>query len=153
MNTDDYFKMPAELLRCSGFVSKKTGELVPITHTAKLVFMYMMNRTRFFSEVLSSNHYETQVTIADACGIEYKAAARALKVFVEHNVIIAEKVRNTKISPHKCFYYKSVDVDVELFVGSVGKKPKVEEAVEPKPEITTDTPDVWDDEFLDGLGG
>lgn len=153
MNTDEYFKMPAELMRCSGFVSKKTGELIPITHTAKLVLTYMINRNRFFAEVMSGDHYETQVTIGDACGLEYKAAARALKTFVDHDVILAEKVRNTKISPHKCFYYRSVDTSVELYGSEVARKQKAVEE-KPVPQIQKVVPGVVDDftdEFIDSL--
>ena len=110
-----FYQAPKQLFRCNGFISKTTGQPVELTHSAKIVFMYMMDRTSFFTDDQKSDHYETQATIADACGMEYKAAARALKSFVEHGAIIAKKQRNLKLSPHSQWYYKSVDTTIELF--------------------------------------
>jgi len=152
MDEDSYYKMPTELLSCSGFLSKRTGEAIGFTSTAKLVLVYMMSRTRFFSEVLSSDHYETQVTIAAACGVEYKAVAKALSLFVEHGVIEAEKVRNTKISPHKCWYYKSVDSDLILVhTAKIKRETKTKEQPTKIQEEVPGAVDDFTDEFMDNL--
>lgn len=114
MEIDIYYKAPKQLFNCCGFLSKDTGELVELTHSAKIIFMYMMDRTSFFVENQRSEHYETQATIAEACGMEYKAAARALNSFVDHKAIKANKIRNLKVSQHYQWYYKQVDASISL---------------------------------------
>lgn len=113
MEIEPFYKAPKQLFKSCGFISKVTGEVIPMTQNAKIVLMYMMDRTAFFAGQ-SLNHFETQATIADACGMECKAAARSLKVFVDHGVIDAVKQRTLAVSPHSQWYYRSVDTSVDL---------------------------------------
>lgn len=140
MDIDLFYKAPKQLFSSNGFVSKKTGEILPLTQNAKILLMYMIDRTSFFGSS-GLKLFETQRTIGEACGIEYKAVARTLKVFVDHEIIVAEKKRNLDISPHAQWYYTSVDTSVELIGRIEVIKP------EPRPKVSCD----YTDDFLDSL--
>lgn len=113
MNTKLFYQAPKDLLSCHAFVSPVTGESIEMKSTDKLILIYMLDRTTMFNKN-GGRHYETQSTIGDGVGVEWKAAARSLKRFVQHGVIAAVKERNLSISPHLCYYYKSVNTSVEL---------------------------------------
>lgn len=124
MNLEVFTKIPNDLLTCQGFVSKtKTGEAkyVPLIASHKLVLVYMVSRTKYFVEqVKKGGHYESQESIGKACGIEYKAAGRALRMFVENGVITAKKGfisgRN-----NKQWIYTDVDTSIKLWVKEDGE--------------------------------
>lgn len=147
MNVDLFYKAPKDLLSCRGFVSKVTGEVVELSLVAKVVLIYMIDRTAFFN----GNHFETQVTIGKAVGLEFKAAARALKLLVTHGVIEASKERNLSVSPHLCWYYKRVDNTITLvgFDEKVVDEKVVDTKVEDGYSINHDDAD----DFLSSLKG
>lgn len=148
MNKEQYCKVPKELMACNGFYSKITGEQIELTPYTKLVLIYMLDRTKFFVDTLKGTHYETQVSIGNACGMEYRAAARALKILTDHGVIKAEKIRNLHISPHKCWYYRGIETEISLW-----KK----EDTKPTIVVDNEIPPVYDndieysDEFLNSI--
>ena len=135
MNLEVFTKIPNDLLACQGFVSKtKTGEAkyVPLIASHKLILVYMISRTKYFVEqVKKGGHYESQESIGKACGIEYKAAGRALRMFVENGVITAKKGfipgRN-----NKQWIYTDVDTSIKLWVKE-GVEFTVLEGKVPKP--------------------
>ena len=148
MNVGVFYKAPKDLLGCRGFVSLKDGSRVELNSTAKLVLIYMLDRTSYFSSG-GGKHFETQVSIGNGVGVEWKAAARALKTLVDHGVIAAVKERNIAISPHMCWYYKSVRSDVILYSDEkVVDKPYKKSKMEPQ-----DQEDSFEDEFLNSIGG
>lgn len=169
MEVTPFYKAPKQLFRSCGFVSK-TGQIVEMNLTAKVVLMYMLDRTAFFTDEQQAEHYETQATIGDACGIERKAAGRALRLLVDGGVITAVKQRNLALSPHSQWYYKEVDTSVEmveridgiLVSMDTGELLGVSADVEPEQnkEIVVDKPeqDEYIDDFLNsvdfgGFGG
>lgn len=138
MNIDQFYRSPKELFACHGFYSKITGEQVELTPYTKLVLIYMLDRTKFFVDHQKGQHYETQISIGNACGMEYRAAARALKVLTDHGVIKAEKIRNLHISPHKCWYYRGIETEITLWKKDDGKSAIV---------VDNEVPPVYDDEI------
>ena len=73
-------------------------------------------------------------------------------LFVEHGVVEAEKVRNTKISPHKCWYYKSVDSDLILVhTAKIKRETKTKEQPTKIQEEVPGAVDDFTDEFMDNL--
>lgn len=121
MEVTPFYKAPKQLFRSCGFVNKESGQIVEMNLTAKVVLMYMLDRTAFFTDEQNAEHYETQATIGDACGIERKAAGRALRLLVDNGVVIAKKQRNVALSPHSQWYYKEVDTSIELVVKESGE--------------------------------
>lgn len=111
MNLQIFYRAPKDVLAAHGFVSPKTGEFIAMKSTDKLILIYMLDRTPHLTSTKGS-HFETQATIGDAIGVEWKAAARSLKVFTDHGVIMCKKERNLAISPHLCYYYLGVNTGV-----------------------------------------
>ena len=113
MEVSPFYKAPKQLFRSCGFVRKSDRMVIDLMITTKVVLMYMIDRVGFFS-VEGGEHFETQATIGDACGIDRRSAARALKLLVDNGVISAVKQRRLALSPHSQWYYKGVDLDIEL---------------------------------------
>lgn len=119
MNTEEFYKLPKDLAKADGFISKKTGEMIKITSSGKLVYSYMLTRNEFFVRKLNGDHFESQATVAEACGIEYKAAGRILRDFVEHEAIVAHKGKPDRGGQWR-WYYTSVSKDIVLWVENGG---------------------------------
>lgn len=139
MNLQKFYKSPQDVFACHGFVSPKTGDFVEIKSTDKLILIYMLDRTPHLTAT-TGKHFETQSTIGDAVGVEWKAAARSLKMFVEHEVIAGRKERNLAISPHLCYYYSAVNTDVVFC--------KRDEIVVDTAEICDSMAPEYDEEYL-----
>jgi len=118
MNTEDFYKMPKGLARADGYISKKTGEPVKLSASAKIVYMYMLSKNEFFTQKLSGQHYEAQATIADCCGLELKATGNILRSFIDHGLMEGKKIRPNGEGQWRWFYHK-VYSDVILWKGSI----------------------------------
>lgn len=115
MNLESYNQIPKDLQAASGFISKTEPEkVVELSPGAKLIYVYMLDRTKFFVEAQKGEHFETQQTIANACGLEVKSATRALGLFVYHGAIEASVTHKKGMSRHQQWYYRKVNTDIEL---------------------------------------
>lgn len=139
MKDQAWCKAPKNLMASTGFVSKKTGEKVELTASTKLVLIYMMDRNEYFTKKLKGQHYETQESIGEACGISVKTAGRLLRVLVNNKVITGAKKRNLSVSPHMCWYYEGVDMNT-VFYKDHEEPERLHEAE--KPEEVPKAPDV-----------
>lgn len=149
MNTEIWTRFPNDLMACHGFVSKVSGEMISLIPSQKLILAYMMSRTKFFVENLNKDHFETQETIGKACGIEYKAAGRALRLFLDHGVIDGKKSR-PQGSQNMRWTYNKVDTTIDLWVKEDGVivilgSTKPREAVA---EVTGETLPDYSDYFI-----
>lgn len=150
MNIEEFYKLPKDLALADGFISKTTGEAVKLTASGKIVYTYMLSRNEFFIGKMEGKHYETQRTIAKACGLEEKATGNILRSFIDHGVLSGKKLRPNGEGQWRWHYYK-VFTDIVLWVGDkesfeiVENKPLQprEERVVSKPQQTV--PD-WLDE-------
>lgn len=162
MEVSPFYKAPKQLFRSCGFVSKATGQVVELSVSAKIVLMYMIDRSDFFVTEKGKDHFETQSTIGDACGIDRRSAARALKLLVDTGVISAVKQRRLALSPHSQWYYKEVDSSIELVVKSgedyvsmdtglvIGEK--LEVVIQPQPEkVDKKINNDYSDDFLNSV--
>lgn len=113
MNTEIWCKFPKDLMSCYGFLSKSTGELVSLTPLTKLIYVHMLSKNEFFVGKLDSVHYETQQTIADACNSEYQAAGKAVRLFMEHNILFGSKKRHGGSGQFR-WNYKIIDTSIRL---------------------------------------
>lgn len=122
MNLKPFCQIPKDFMSSSGFVSKTEDEtVVELTASSKIIFAYMLDKTEFFVKDLKSEHFETQATIAEACGVEVKSVTRAMALFVHHGAIRADLIRKLHISPHLQWYYREVVTDIELTKRVKGK--------------------------------
>lgn len=158
MNTEEFYKLPKSLALADGYISKKTGEAVKLSASSKIIYAYMLSKNEFFTETLKGEHYEAQSTIAKCCGVEYKAAGKILRSFLDHEIMEGKKLRPDS-GQWRWFYYK-VHSDLVLWEGSITdfkileeEKPKYTEKVVSKPKQTHKSYqhqpiDDWDDSQL-----
>lgn len=126
MEVEQFYMMPKRLCRANGFFSKESGDAIQMTSSMKLVYMYMVARNDFFVNKQSSTHYESQATIAENCGLEYKAVGKILRTFVLHKVLEATKLRPNGEGQWRWVYHK-VDKDIKLWQGNKEKPEMVED--------------------------
>lgn len=153
-----FYKLPKALAMADGFISKKTGEAINLTSSAKIIYSYMLSKNEFFTEALKGQHYEAQSTIAKCCGMEYKATGKILRTFLDHGIMEGQKLRPDQ-GQWRWFYHK-VHVDLDLWEGTTKdfkvieqKKSKwVEKSkpqqIKPKPYAHIYTEPDWDDSQL-----
>jgi hypothetical protein len=134
MDTEQFYKMPKILARADGFLSKTDGSAVELTSSAKLVYVYMLSKNEFFTGKQSGQHYESQATIADACGLEYKATGKILRMFIDCGVFDGKKLRPGGEGQWRWFYHK-VHKDIVLWEGTKGDYTIVDSIPAPKPKV------------------
>ena len=122
---ETFYKTPKTLLEADGYFSPKTGEPVVIRSSEKLIYIYMLDRLKFFVDVLGGQHFESQETIAKKCGLERKSVIRAMVSFVEHGVVQAEKGKPEKGGRERWFYH-SINPDLKFWCGSIEKPEPIE---------------------------
>jgi len=141
VNTEQFYKLPKSLAMANGFIDKNTGEPIKLTPSSKIIYSYMLEKTRFFTQDLKGQHFECQSTIAKACGLEQKVVGTILRIFLEHGIIEGEKLR-PKDGGQKRWHYYKVLTDLVLFEGDTkdfviieDQTPKCAEKVLSKPTI------------------
>lgn len=94
MDTENtFYKAPKNLWRAHGYYSLTTGEEVPLKESEKIVYTYMLDRLVFFVEKKGGQHFESQDTIAEGCGLEYRVVGRILRGFMDNGILHGEKTR------------------------------------------------------------
>ena len=153
MEVTPFYKAPKQLFRSCGFVCKSDGSVVDLSVSTKIVLMYMIDRSEFFITEKGKEHFETQSTIGDACGIDRRSAARALKLLVDTGVISAVKQRRLALSPHSQWYYTGVDVTIELVekIGDQFVSMDTGLIIEEKQEVAQKAELTYDDDFLNSV--
>lgn len=150
MEEDIFYKVPKNLVRAKGYVSPRHGTFLKLSSTEKLVYVYMRDRLKFFVGKQGGQHFESQQTIADACGMEYKAVGKALRGFINNGVLLGKKGKEAGSSHHR-YYYAGIE-DLTLWVGTEGEEKlltteklsgKVEES---KECVRDDAPLYWGDD-------
>ena len=118
MKEENFYKAPKSLWRAKGYFSPKTGEAVQLKESEKLVYVYMLDRLVFFVDKQKGQHFESQATIADACGLEYKVVGKILRSFMDHSVIEGKKLRPNGVGQWR-WHYTSILNDLDYWVGTI----------------------------------
>lgn len=135
MHTENtFYKAPKNLWRANGYVSPKTGEIVLLKESEKIVYTYMLDRLVFFVEKQSGSHYESQETIAEGCGLEYRVVGRILRGFMEHGVLSAKKVRPNNVGQWR-WVYTGIVKDLSYWNKKMESEKKPSNKQLPKPYI------------------
>ena len=135
MSDDLFYKLPKPLVRAAGYYSPKNGEAIPFTSTAKIVYVHMLDRLHFFVDKQKGKHFEAQQTIAEACGMEYKAVGKVLRDFIATGVLEAKKGRELgNGSVHNRYYYTSIKHDLAFWTGSIRNPEKMKKSSYTKTE-------------------
>lgn len=152
MEEELFYKLPKSLVRAVGYFSPKDGSPVKFTSTEKIVYIYMLDRISFFVDVQKGKHFESQQSIADGCGMEYKAVGKVLRGFIENGVLEAKKGVEAG-SSHNRYYYTGIVKNLELWEGSIDKPESIRTSArrqqvlteEAKPPIIKHQPEYYDD--------
>lgn len=118
MKEENFYKAPKSLWQAKGYFSPKTGEAVQLKESEKLVYVYMLDRLIFFVDKQKGQHFESQATIADACGLEYKVVGKILRSFMDHSVIEGKKLRPNGVGQWR-WYYTSILNDLSYWSGTI----------------------------------
>lgn len=141
MNEELFYKLPKSLVRAAGYYSPKDGSAVAFTSTAKIVYVYMLDRLHFFVDKQKGKHFESQQTIAEACGMEYKAVGKVLRDFIANGVLVAKKGKEVgQGNVHNRYYYTAIEHNLELWKGSIKKPEKLTKVKTQEKKVLDDAP-------------
>lgn len=101
-----FYKYPEKLMRATGYVSPKTGELIELTANEKNIYVVMKKRNTFFEK-----HFDKQEDISILSGVGLKQTGRILREFNHHGVIVAHRGSSGQ---YKNYRYEEV-LDIELY--------------------------------------
>lgn len=88
-NTEQFLKLPYDLLAATSFVTS-TGEIVEITLQQKVIYCWMKQRCEFFTRE-KKEYFDNLDSVANELSINRKTVMDAIKLFIKHNVLFAEK--------------------------------------------------------------
>lgn len=115
-----FYKIPKSVLCADGYYSPRTGKAIKLTASAKLIYTYMIGRLTFFTETQGGDHYESQSTIAEGCGLEYKTVGNILREFLENDVIRGVKLRPGGRGQWR-WHYKYINKNLNYWIDVDGK--------------------------------
>ena len=156
MKEETFYKIPKSLMKATGYYSLENGKPVILTIAAKLVYTYMLDRLVFFVDKQKGQHFESQQTIADACGLEYKVVGKILRQFMDNGVVFGKKLRPNGRGQWR-WHYTKIETSLDFWQGSpenpvkVGKDFVEHKAIIPaQTKKNLDNPPSWmdDDEGL-----
>ena len=104
MTDKPFYQTEKGLWKAKGYYSPKTGELVNMTNSDKIVYMYMLDRVVFFVENMKTLHFESQETISESLNLERKVVGKALRGFLENGVLEGVKKKPDKGGQLQWFY-------------------------------------------------
>lgn len=145
MKEDYFIKVGKDLIKSWGFVSPKTGELIPLTLIDKIIYSYLVHRFHMFVNIQQGDFYETQESIARECNTSRRKVTELIKTLIDNEVVFA--VRGFKgnwvykvIRPLVLCKEKPVGVS-----SPVQTKKKEKESYKPSPSLIDD--EEYDDPF------
>ena len=117
-----YITVDYDLLKADGFVNKETGEFVKLIANDKLLYSYLKARIKYFVIERRGEYYDTQESIANACGMNVTSARKGLAKFRDNGILEA------KLQPFKNYnnWRYSRLHNLELWIGTTGKEKMVE---------------------------
>lgn len=132
-NTEQFLKLPYDLLAATSFVSSATGEIVEITLQQKIIYCWMKQRCEFFTRE-QKEYYDTLDSVANELSIDRKTVMRAITFFTTHGVLFAEKRKAT--ATRQKWFFKRFNNLVLVQADKTVQKPSVSSQVERSIEST-----------------
>ncbi|WP_323149388.1 DUF6945 domain-containing protein [Pseudomonas oryzihabitans] len=140
-NTEQFLKLPYDLLAATSFVSSTTGEIVEITMQQKVIYCFMKQRCEFFTRE-QKEYYDTLDSVANELSIDRKTVMRAITFFTTHGVLFAEKRKST--ATRQKWFFKRFNNLVLVQADKATQKASVSPVVQRSEETDTNTqPDVY----------
>lgn len=88
MKEEGFIKIGKGLIRSLGFVSD-SGECIPMTHTDKIIYIYIKDRVDFFVKKNGQEYFESHDTIAKHTNVSRATVSRLILKLIEHGVVQA----------------------------------------------------------------
>lgn len=119
-----WIALDKRLLSATHWVSPRTGETFPFPLVEKVIYLVMRDKWLYYVQELGNTFYESQESIAEACGTFRRKVNEVVGRFMEHGVIVAHKVgvaRGVSLVYDEVHLISVVGKDKRIFV--VGNKP------------------------------
>ncbi|WP_282353048.1 hypothetical protein [Pseudomonas sp. PS01303] len=88
--TEEFCKIPKEMMRATHWVSKTTGQQFKFTGTQKIIWVYMVDRYKFFKS-LGNDWFDDQEDIAKNTGCDVSTVKGFIKQLLEHGYMVVER--------------------------------------------------------------
>ena len=88
--TEKFCKLTHEMMRATHWVSRVTGEILPLTGDQKLIWTWMESRYQFFQSQ-GKGWFDNQDDIAQATGCSVSAVRRFIKLLTHHGYMKVER--------------------------------------------------------------
>lgn len=98
---DTYLPAYKTILSATGWVNLSTGETKPLSAEQKLVWLYVLDRYKFFTDDKCA-YFDNQVDIAKACGVSERTVLRFFKDLSLSGYL---QITQTRIGGHKSNSY------------------------------------------------
>jgi hypothetical protein len=131
MHIDAFVKIPTSLLQARNFISRTTGEIIPINAQDKILWAWTKKRHDYFTKELGNPWFDNQADIAYACGCDLSTVKRFIGKMTKHGYLAIEK---RKI--HGCAFSNSMTITHDLVLAAVAPHKAV-----PKPVVVMPDPE------------
>lgn len=121
--SETFLKVPHRTLRAAKYVSRTTGEAVPLSLTNKVLWLWMKGSHDSYKGK-GGTYYESQESIARACGVSEDTVKRAMALFEKHGYLFKTRTRLGNVC--------DLPYTLELIDGKVTAAPKAASV----PEVT-----------------
>lgn len=111
MEQERFVKLPYALMKAKGFVNKD-GEVIPLTHAEKIIYLYLKDRVQYFVHERKEEYFESQETIADNINVNRATVGRTVTKFRDNGILFA--VSKKGVSKYNNLSYTSIK-DLILF--------------------------------------
>ena len=136
-NTEQFLKLPYDLLAATSFVSSATGEIVEITMQQKVIYCWMKQRCEFFTRE-NKEYFDTLDSVANELSIDRKTVMRAITFFTKHGVLFAEKRKAT--ATRQKWFFKRFNNLMLIQADKATQKPSVSPQVKRSEETDRHVP-------------
>lgn len=129
--SEEFCKVPLDLLPARHFISRTTGELLKLSAQDKLLWAWMKKRHDYFTKKLGNAWYENQDVIAHDCGCDPSSVKRFIAKLRKHGYLTIDKRRI-----HGCAFSNSMTITHDLILAPVAPHKAIPKpvAVVPDPE-------------------
>ncbi|MCF7533788.1 helix-turn-helix domain-containing protein [Pseudomonas petrae] len=129
--SEEFCKIPLDLLTAKHFISRTTCEIIPINAQDKILWAWMKKRHDYFTKKLGNPWFDNQADIAYACGCDLSTVKRFVGKMTKHGYLAIEK---RKI--HGCAFSNSMTITHDLVLAPVAPHKAI-----PKPVVVIPDPE------------
>lgn len=129
--TNKFLQVPKALLSAKHFKSKKTGEIVDLSLTARVYLAALTDRNNYFKNK-GDDHYDTHQYFSDVIGVSESGIRSVFNMLCENGVIEVRKIKH-KCSHNKIVYERIVMPELIDRIDTTPRKPATTAVATPVP--------------------